>query len=283
MKILKLLGIFIILVGGIFLALNWNTLFDDGSAPEIDMFADEDQLDISEQCDDIRKAWAAEKGWNEELYKEQRADIDQSKNMKLFSKAGFNTVNNCLREEATNKACDGYMDALHASNFSDAALKKAYKGVTDIKTFEELDNEPRVEKVVKLNKLYTDIATFVKSNHTITPNFKSETGEWTSFASLQNGILSKARTLRGNPLFSEMSNVPGFAAGLDESSLKSKTNAQRKGFYQKLSAQIVSYFNSEEATEEKIELLKQVYNRFTSQESNYGVTELARLKVNYGK
>ena len=112
MKALKLIAIFVIICSSLFLALNWGTLF--GGISQNDDFVEEDLIDVSEKCDEIRKAWSSQTGWNEELYKVQREDIDQSKSMGMFSREGYNTVNNCLRETSTNKACDGYMSSLHA-------------------------------------------------------------------------------------------------------------------------------------------------------------------------
>lgn len=281
MKFLKLVAIFLLLVGGIILALNWNSLFPSNSGGE--EFGDEDLIDISEKCNEIRKAWTSQTGWSAELYQAEREDIDQSKAMGMFSREGYNTVNNCLRESATNKACDGYVNSLHANPFSDAALQDAFKGVKAIKVAEKLDGEPRIVNVEKLHQLYTNINSFVKSSHIITPHFDTEKADWVSFASAQNGIISKARSYRQDPLFKEMGNVPGFKAGLDEEALKKSIASQRRGFYEGLSAQIIAYFNTQDPTPDKVNLLNQIYKNFTYQESDYGVDKLAALKVNYGE
>jgi len=282
MKIIKLSAIFILLVGGIFLALNWGSLF--GGDPKADDFVEEDLIDVSEKCDEIRKAWSSQTAWSDSLYKAQRDDLDQSKSMGMFSREGYNTVNNCLRETSTNKACDGYMSALHATNFSDPVLQKSYKGVMAIKSYEKMNDEPRVKTIEQLHKLYTDISNFVKSSHIISPHFDTDKADWVSFASVQSGILSKAKALRGNSLFKEMENVPGFKSGLNEDNLEKQTSPQRKGFYQKLSAQIIDYFNSEEPTPEMVNLLDQVWRRYTDNEEKvYGVEQLAVLKRNYGR
>lgn len=281
MKAIKLAIIFLLLAGGIFLALNWSSLFHNNSGGE--EFGDEDLVDISEKCNEIRNAWASQTGWSAELYQAEREDIDQSKSMGMFSREGYNTVNNCLRESATNKACDGYVDALHANPFSDAVLQEANKGVKAIKAAEKLDGEPRIVNVEKLHQLYTNINSFVKSSHVITPHFDTEKADWVSFASAQNGIISKARSYRQNPLYKEMENVPGFKTGLDEEALKKTTASQRRCFYEGLSTQIVAYFNSQDPTPDKVNLLNQIYKNFTYQEDDYGVDKLATLKVNYGE
>ena len=239
MKIVKLALIFIVLVGGILVAINWGAFFG-GSSKETD-FPEEDKLDITEECNKIRKAWEPQTEWSDDLFKMQRADIDQSKAMGLFSREGYNTVNNCLRETATNKACGFYLDALHNKTFSDAKLQAAYKGVVFLKGAEKLDKDQRIEDVEKRHQLYTGISRFVKGSHVITPHFDTSKADWVSFATLQNGVLSQARSYRQNPLFKEMEHVPGFREGLDEAKLKSMTDSQRGSFYTNLSKQIIIY------------------------------------------
>ena len=281
MKAVKLMAIFLLIAGGIILALNWGAFF--GQTSEDDTFGEDDLIDISEKCDEIRKSWSAQTEWSDELYRTQREDIDQSKAMGIFSREGYNTVNNCLRESSTNKACDSYMSALHAESFSDAALQKSYKGVLAIKAFEKLNDEPRVKQIEQLHNLYSGISSFVRSSHAIIPHFDVNTTDWVSFSSHQSGILAKAKAYRDNALFKEMAHIPGFKTGLSEKALRDKTNPQRKAFYQKLSAQIIDYFNSQEPTPDKVNLLSQIYKDFTYQESDYGVEELAALKVSYGE
>lgn len=284
MKILKLLGVFLLFVGGIFLALNWNSLFtpNQGSGE----FVENDKLDISKECDKIRKAWAASSGWDEALYNDLRDDIEQSKGMGLFSRDGYNTVNNCLRESVTNKVCDGYKDVMHTNPFTSTCEKRLanyYRGVQFVKNHENLTNDNRIGEVENLNSLYANVQRFITSRHRIVPNFDTSTADWKSFSSLQSGILSTAKSYRTNPLFKEMSHIPGFQDGLNEEKLMNITSKQRKDFYEDLSRQIICYFEAEEPTTDKINLLNQIYKSFTYQESNYGVDALATLIVNYGK
>lgn len=281
MKTIKLIVFFIVIVGVIFLALNGSSLFD-GLLPDDD-FPEEDLIDISEKCDEIRQSWSTQTQWSDDLYRTQREDINQSKAMGMFSREGYNTVNNCLRETSTNKACECYMSALHSKNFSGDALKKAFNGVKAIKAYEKLDKDDRIKRIEGINSLYLGISSFVQSNHTITPHFDTDAADWKSFASLQSAIFSKAKGYRNNPLFKELQHIPGFQSGLSEDFLIKKTGPQRSTFYNELSSQIVAYFNTVEPTQDKINLLNQIYKNFTYQESDYGVAELATLKVNFGK
>lgn len=281
MKVVKLMIAFLVITGGIFLAINWNSLFKPSSVEE--EFAKEDKLDISKECDKIRTAFANCDGWNEKVYNFHRSDINQSKSMGLFSREGYNTVNNCLRENAINKACNGYLSALgNQSSFSHSKVSSCYQGVKQLKSLEKLDNaEPRIKKVENLHAFYTKVKNFVISSHLIIPKFDTEKANWTSFATQKQRILNTGKSYLGNALFKEIEHIPGFKAGLASSHLEKVTNAQRKDFHQKLSAQIIAYFEAEEPTEDRVKLLNQIYKNFVYQEEDYGVPELATLIVNY--
>ena len=284
MRAIKLIVIFLLLVGGIFLALNWELLFSV-EAKNPDGFAEDDVVDTTDMCDEIRDAWTKQAGWNDQLYQSQRADIDQKRAMNMFSKEGYNTVNNCLRETAANKACDSYATAIKDSVFRDSKLQICYKGVEAIKVAEKLDADPRILRVDQLHHLYTNISRFVRSRHEITPLLEAETGDWKSFSELQSAIIFQAKRYRENSLFKELSHIPGFKDGLDGDALKQQTERQRKDFYLRLSQQIVSYFKSEEPTEKNVSLLNSVWQKFIGEEPNSDnrIKEFAELVVRYGK
>ena len=280
MKYVKLLAIFIVLAAGIYFALNWDSIFPSSNPTED--FADENLIDITEKCDEIRTAWEAESGWNENLYTHQREDIDQSKNMGMFSFEGYATVNRCLIETVTSKTCDCYLQALHASPFAADVLKQQYDGVLFIKKAEKLDKDSRISKVEQLHQLYNNITNFIHSPHSITPRFNGVSGNWESFGSAQQRILSTAASYRNNPLFKELEQIPGFKDGLSESTLRSATNSQRESFYKGLSRQIIAYFSQQDPTDEQKNQLKEVFNRFSDEGINY-ISDLASFTVRYGK
>lgn len=282
MKALKLLLVFLLVAGGIFLALFWGNLF--GSESEIiDVeFVEEDLVDIEEQCDSIRAAWRNEAGWNEQLYDKWRQRINRRKEMKYFSQRGYTTVNNALRESAANASCNGYMSALQdARSFDHGLLLTRYRGVQKLKELENMGADTRIKKVEKLHELYTNIRNFVSSNHTISPNFDTATTAWTAFDATRNSILARARNLSSDALYKEMSMVPGFESGLNISNLTQTIDPQRRRFYERLSAQIIGYFESRPHTQDRANLLGQIFENFSNQESDYGVRELSRYVVNY--
>ena len=265
MKIIKLLLIFVLLAGGILLALNWNSIVKPGQKRG---FPPEDLIDISEKCDEIRAAWKSADGWDEDLYQKQRADIDQSKGMGMFSKDGYNTVNNCLRETATVTACNAYHAALHADPFIADRLATCYRGVQSVKRHEDLTDDARIKNVEERQSLYDRINAFIRNNHTFTPRFDEERFAWVSFDAQKAGELATAKGYRSHALYAEMSHVPGFRDGLNEGLLSDTMEKQRQSYYAGLSQQIISCFESKESTQENIGLLSTVIEQFKKEHKN---------------
>ena len=284
MKILKLIGIFAALVGAIFLALNWNSIFPDNKKKG-DNWSSEDKIDITQKCNEIRSDWAKQTGWNADLYKNERDDIDQSKAMGLFSREGFNTVNNALRESATNKARDGYMAALKAQPFNEKDLKAQMAGITTLKEKEKMGEDPRISRIVAIDDLYDRVARFKASKHTITAQFDTDKRNWKSFNSLQAGILGTAKACRDNKLFGEIAHLPGFREALDDDMLRNVTNAQRENFFLSLSKQIRDYFDGQTPNDDRISLLQLIIEKYNDEvyPKDYGLEDLTDFQARYNK
>ena len=284
MKYIKLLIIFLILSGAIFLILNWSSLFPSTPPKTEEKWSEVDKLDITKECAKIRDAWAQETGWNEELYKSQRADIDQSKAMGLFSMKGYDAVDRCLHEIATNKACDSYMDALHKQTFSASDLNKQYSGVQMVKKSEKLGNDPRSTKVEQIHKFYLAVQKFIGSKHQINAKFNTSTNSWQNFDAEKNKILQEARALTQNPLFSEISMIPGFKDGLNTKTLENKFAGMRNTFYQQLCNQIVNHFKNAAATQDNYDRMETVLVEFNKQSKSQAlVSKISQVQYDLGK
>lgn len=282
MKVIKLLLVFVVIVGGIFLAIEWSSIFP--STPKSEDFPKENKLDITQECDKIREAWELYDGWNEDAYTLLRSDIEQSRGMGLFSREGYNTVNNCLRENSINKACNGYHNALgkDCASFSHNAVQKSYDGVVKLMELEKLDDtEQRVAKVLDIHCFYTDVKKFIENRHGVYPRFRTDNADWTSFATLRSIILKEGRKYREDPRFKKLEHIPDFSLKVSEEYLSDEIEGYRYGFYSNLSSQIIAYFQELEPTEDRVNLLNQIYKNFVSQERSTGVSKLAEFKVSY--
>ena len=279
MKILKLLGIFLVIAAVIFGAVLWM----NGGSHRTDAFVDVDQVDVTEKCEEIRAEWNDLAVWDKATYEAQREDIAQDSAFSLYSQDGYQTVRSTLREAAVNKVCDALAASLKADKFSDQTVQEQYQGVRFLIKAENVETDARVKRAEQLYRLYTDIKSFVSSRHTLSPGYVPEKGQWNNFSAQQQNVLRRAQQLRDNTLFAEMRTVPGFQDGLSEAKLKPLLAAQRPQFYRTLSQQILNHFAQAEPTQETMELFAATYDRYKGEELSIGVGDLASAYRNFRK
>lgn len=265
MKSIKLLGIFLIIVVGVFIAINWGSIFPSQTNDE---FPSEDLIDISEQCESIRNKWDSAAAWDRNLYDECRKDIDQSKGMGLYSQEGYNTVNNTLRETAANKACEAYKSGLKSKDFSHSKLEVHYNGVKEVSKLEKMDEDLRIKEIENIHDLYTNIKEFVESGRKIYPTFNTDKASWTSFNDRKKGVLETAKKYRDDSMYSYVEGIPGFASALQEDNIEKLIDSQRDSYYKKLSQMIVKNYSNKEATQALYDELNNVYKKFSKEDNN---------------
>ena len=265
MRYLKLLLIFLVLVGGVFFIINWLSNPSDPDSPQEEKWSAEEKFNIKNECKKIKDAWAKEEGWNEELYTKLRADIDQSKAMELYTMEDYEAVDSCLQSIAFSKISDSYAAALHHLPFSEAELKKQHEALELVKKSGKLTNDPNAMKVEELHQLYTAAKVFVDNKHEVTPHFDAESNSWVPFNDHQKNILDEASALNKNPLIAEVNHLPGFKDALKLDKVKSATDELRHSYYEELCNQIVNHFRDAGDTRENYSRMDEAINKFASQ------------------
>ena len=273
MRYLKLLLLFLVLVGGIFLVINWLSSPSGPDAPQGENWSGEEKLNIKDECKKIKDAWAKEEGWNEELYKKLRADIDQSKNMGLYTMKGYEAVDSCLQATAYSKINDSYLAALHHLPFDEKELKKQYEGLELVKTSGKLTNDPNAKKVEELHHVYTTAKVFADNSYEFTPLFDAESNSWVSFNDQQKKYLDEASALSKNPLLEELAHLPGFKDALKLDKVKSATDELRHSYYEKLCNQIIAHFRDAGDSSENYSRMDEAINKFASQYQDQGLVQ----------
>lgn len=283
MKTVKLIFIFILFVGSIFLIFNWNSIFENKSTISN---VNRSKIDVTKKCDEIRKAWEQEKRWNEKLYKEQKTDIEQERlSHRYENEASYETVSSTLKESAVNKACDSYLDLLNDSaNFSKSLLEEIRNGILTLRNDYGLNDDQRIKNNDDIHSLYTRALQFVESPHKITPSFDTKYHNWTSLEKEKELIVNQAKDITGNPNFDTIKNVPGFSKGLDENNLVELINNQEKTFYLELKNQILKHYKKRQAAcGSNLSQLKALYNEFHdlggrfAEETNCGLDDLVEF------
>ena len=249
MKIVKIALVFVALVAAIFLISQWNNIIDSGdNGGEVIT----EYVDVDKKCNDIRKAWSKETNWNASLFKEQRSELDQDKKIGRYEFADEPpTVDNAIREQATNKIYDGIFREFHSAGCDDKVVAQNYGGVgTLLAAYPHMKDNARITKVRTVKKVYDDITSFVRSPHTITAKYNSSDNSWVSFSAASQRIINTAASYRNNATYSEdLSNIERFKDGLNDTHIRQVVNSQENKFYRDLSSQIISYFNDKASTD----------------------------------
>lgn len=284
-KILKLILVFVLVAGGIFLAFNLGSVFK----PSGGGFSSSDGVDIIKQSDEIRRDWEEAKGWNEKLYLTHFNTIEQNRKLKQYTAEGYNAVNATLRESAGNAVCNAYWNALKPFA-GDKALRSRYNDVRAFSKREDYAKDTRVKEVVAVHGLYEKVARFVSNgSHPLSPEFNhSADPKWTPFSSQKNSVLSTASAYLNDPKFSRISHIPDFPKGLDQSMLTSVLDSQKESFFKKLSENIQNYYEDVPATDESVAELNAIVNRYSDEYSSaigsntsHGASSLERFVSNY--
>ena len=240
MKILKIILIFIVLIGGIFLALNWDSLFGEQSKKTV---RTDKKIDITQKCDEIRKAWEKTQRWDMALYEEQKSTIEQEEHDNCYMKDGYATAMTTLQECAINKACGSFKAVLNdPSIFSETLLSDQYKGVLRLVNDFNISGDERIDSVNHIHDLYTQALQFSKSSHEVKAFFDQKNRNWESLESKKTQILNQAKTIKENTYFMFIQNVPGLSEGLDESIIANKIDNQANTFYADLSLDIANFY-----------------------------------------
>ena len=262
MKTLKMILVFVLLVGVIFFLMNWKKIVGTKSVTSYGNY-----INITEKCEEIRKAWENEKEWNSALYQAQRIELKQDSSLGQYKDiTEYQVVRNCLRESATNKAHAALFQEFHASQCNGKIIKENYDGILLLKKEEQLGRDERIVSAINCYNLYVKIDRFVKSSHQVSCKFDVETNSWKSFELQKNGVLNTAKNYRNHAIYKkELINNTNFIEGLNEQKLLTRMNSQFSGFQSQLSEQIVRHYESLEVNDSIVNLLNQVYHNFSNE------------------
>lgn len=261
MKYIKLTGIFVVCAALLFLLMNWNSITTGGGRGN--GFSSEDKVDIEKECREIRTAWTNATGWDNDLYQKQRNRINQLKAAKMFSERGYNTVNNCMLEEATNKVCDSYMNVLKKIKpFSDSRLCAEYSGVRTLTQEEHMGEDARIKQVTRIHTLYSNVKSFQIALH---PKFDTTSHTWTSFPDAKQRLLQRAASYRNDPLFNEISHVPGFQDKLNDAKINTLLTPMPMTYYTELTDLICIYYRNRHDNQTAVNEMNGIFSQLVNE------------------
>lgn len=284
MKLLKIFLLFVVLVGGIFLVMLWTG--GNGSTPPPSLG---EPINPDEKCAEIRNAWDKETNWNEQLLKIQLQDLKQDVSLGRYDfQDDAETVQNTIRESATDRLCEAIFREFHSSSCNDNLVTKNFAGVQTLSDEFGMENDERLKKVRAVKAVYDKITAFVNSKHTIVAHYNADNNSWVSFSSLSQGIITTAANYRNDTIYKEdLSHIKRFIDGLNDSYIRRVVSSQESTFYNDLADQIITHFQSlmnreETITETNLSRFKKAYNDYTN-ETKLKVKEMSKARGEFKK
>ncbi len=269
MKILKVIIVFVVILGGIYFATQWNKIFQsDGGVEETSA------IDVNVKSGEIRSAWASEDNWNEDLLRRQVNSLQREKKLKRYrSDDDYETVRNTIRSAGTDKLYTAIFREFHSPTCNHKLVELNYAGVKTLEESFHMENSESLQKVRRVKKVYDDITQFVRNPHAIVPRYDIASNSWTSFNTLRDGVIRTAANYRNSPIYQEdLCNIQRFIDGLKEAHVKSVVNGQERQFYDSLSSQICNHFRNlseSEITKKNCTRFGQALNKFSKETSNF--------------
>lgn len=290
-KYLKLIGIFLIIVGGLVLVMNLDTIKQSltGGGTEGDTSS------ITKQGDEIRKAWAAVHGWDEALYKKQYNGIEQRNKSGLYrTQKEHIDMLATLQAASTSSIYDAYMSDILPGNYSDIALRSDYEGVEYLLKKTDYASNAKLKDVKDIHALYTDIYRFTRNgSHPLSVKLDTTASgvSWKSFSKRKDEVLSLAAKYRNNKNYGKLKSIKGFSEGLSDSYLHDVLDCQNTKFYKDLSDAIIAHYAAKTPTEDLVKQLNDALNRYAdaysldvpSTDGSKSLSELEYFYSNYKK
>lgn len=258
MKIIKLAGIFVVLLGGIILALS---IFNTDS--EEDILVGESLLE--QYSRDITDSWNSLTEWDSQLFTGNCNKIEALKNDYSASQVSV------LREANITRAIEflekKIFDEWHSANCSNQKINTYYKAITEevCKVDDGAKNNLTVKEIKEVYKVYSQALNLAINALVPNSNFNGET--WRNYADYQDEIDRTIRNLKQNSRYrSHLSSITSINNGLNN--VDNRFDLGRRKYYEKLCNEIIAYYDripTDERSDADISKLRAVRNRIKNE------------------
>ena len=307
MKYVKLLAIFLVVVGGLVWAFSKGGRITFGK----NEFGGKNWKGYGKWVKRLEDEQKKASEWDEALYIAQFKDIEQKKSGKLITKDSYDLAHLTLRNNAIDRLCNTFPKYLKQENYSDVKVREIRRGLDTVAKYEEFKSfkgQPRLAHIDDVFKHYCEVLDFVNSSHAIGAKFDTKHLTWTSFDDRKQGVVNRANALKTNPLYAEMKTIKMFEDGLKEDVVREAAEKSRATFYNRLSDQIIAYFEyivpkvdttdanqleifvggapvvvfKDKLDNERLTKVGQLWSRFDDENEGPGNTKLNNFKTRFG-
>lgn len=264
MKFLKLILIFVIILGGVVLA--FTLLPDADSGKDVNKLSADT---MKKYYDKVTQEWETAGDWNDSLFLSHCNLVEQLSRQYAHTEA----LQDLVTETSTHICYRKVMEEWSRENCREDVVDKYMKAFDCIRKKDRKANyNKELMNALDINATYREALQLARATFGLRPNFNGET--WQSFANYGNRILDQRDRILSHPNYvNHLSGITEIKNGLE--TIPDRLWEPRGRFYATLAHQICSHFKKN-PTAETLRRLRLVYGRLRSE--NPGKPTMAQVK-----
>lgn len=257
MKAIKLILVFIVVLGGVVLAFYYSTRAD---IIESNAISDSSLQQYREQ---FEKDWESAGDWNKDIFMRHCDLIKQLSTTNEIE--SLNDLNTSTAVEVI------YKRIFNEWGKKNCSKNKIDKYIAAISTIEDSDNRassnPNIKLIKEVNYVFTKAYKFSHQKFGLVPQFDGS--NWNSYTVYSSGIESQKRKILEDVNYKKyLSNIYEISYALDNVTLR--LSEGRKKFYNTLALEIIESYNVKLNTERTRADLNSLRNIISKYENEYG-------------
>ena len=270
MKILKLLGIFIAILGIVIGALYIKSALTDADSDDIKIILPDNVTDQRAEMEDF---WNRAEDWDSKHFEAEFSHIQQCLHANYIDHAAANQLTSLLCNLVINRMHGLQVGEYNKSDCNIGIVKGYMKGIDAVcQKLSSYNNDDRVRQLRNIEKLYDEISTFGRSSF-IPGNNLSENADgshqWLDYDSYAKGRRQKAADYRENSTYLEfLKNITVLKNGISEESVNSRLTKGKKSYGSALANAIAAAYEAipaGEVTQTTFNSIKKDYQNFYRQ------------------
>ena len=270
MKILKLLGIFIAVLGIVIGALYIKSALTDTDSDDIKIILPDNVTDQRAEMEDF---WNRAADWDAKHFEAEYSHIQQCLHANYIDHAAANQLTSLLCNLVINRMQGLQLGEYRKSDCNIGIVKGYMKGIDAVcQKLSSYNNDDRVRQLRDIEKLYDEISTFGKSSF-IPGNNLSENADgshqWLDYDSYAKGRRQKAADYRENSTYLEfLKNITVLKNGISEESVNSRLTKGKKSYGSALANAIAAAYEAipaGEVTQTTFSNIRKDYQNFYRQ------------------
>lgn len=280
MKLLKLLGIFILILGGAIGILLINST-DDTEIIDMEGFKDAEEIRSN-----IESYWHNASTWESEDFEAQHSKITRSNGSGWIDAQDAHNLSELLYTLVINRMEKLLVEEYAKSDCKADIIGDLMKGIDAVcQKQPAYSNDPKVKELRNCYELFKGIGSFAKMS--FNPDCKltenpDGTHKWVDYSSYEASMNRKAKDYRENPLYTQyLSNITRLKDGIDASKVTNRLKSGKTAYSSKLANELATIYNSiadSEVSETTFSLISKDYSKFYKEFGSYNSAAKEVLK-----